>query len=242
MLTIYSADHQLHHSMSEMSEGQLGPSFECPQRADNVLESMRQAALGDIIGPDEFGLDPMLRVHDVRFIAFLQEAWDLWVADGHDCDALPINSAVRGMRQIEPESIDGKLSYFSFDADSAITSGTWRAASSAANVALTGAARLQAGEHCVFSLCRPPGHHASVDFYGGYCYLNNAAIAAQYLRDQGAGKIAILDVDYHHGTYVMPHYTPTHRYAPVRYSSRRHHGFGLSIRTSRFGFSLGGHH
>ena len=199
MLTIYSDDHQLHHSMSELSDGQLGPSVECPKRADNVLESMRQASLGEIIGPDIFGLDPVLRVHDARFVEFLQEAWDLWSAEGHDFDAVPISSAVRGMRQIEPDTIDGKLSYFSFDADSAITSGTWRATSSAVNVALTGAARLQAGERCVFSLCRPPGHHASFDFFGGYCYLNNAAIAAQHLRDQGARKVAILDVDYHHG-------------------------------------------
>ncbi len=199
MLTIYSDDHQLHHSKSELSEGQLVPSFERPERADNVLESVRQASLGDIIGPDDFGLDPVRRVHDARFVEFLQKAWNLWAAEGHDCDALPINSAVRGMRQIEPEHIDGKLSYFAFDSGAPITSGTWRAATSAANVALTGAAKLLGGEGCVFSLCRPPGHHASTDVYGGYCYLNNAAIAAQYLLDHDASKVAILDVDYHHG-------------------------------------------
>jgi acetoin utilization deacetylase AcuC-like enzyme len=199
MLTIYSDDHQLHHAKFELSEGELVSCFECPERADLVLESIRIASLGDIIGPDDFGLDPVRRVHDARYVEFLQEAWDLWAAEGRKFDALPTNWAVRGMRQIEPEHIDGKLSYFSFDTGAPITSGTWCAAATAANVALTGAANLQRGESCVFSLCRPPGHHASADVYGGYCYLNNAAIAAQYLLDEGADKIAILDVDYHHG-------------------------------------------
>lgn len=69
-----------------------------------------------------------------------------------------------------------------------------------ANVALSGArVVLEGKERAVFSLCRPPGHHAGTDFYGGYCFVNNAAIAAQYLRDNGAARVAILDVDYHHG-------------------------------------------
>ena len=199
MLTVYSNDHQLHRGKYELSDGELLPCFECPERADLVLAAVREAGLGDVIDPDDFGLGPLRRIHDPRFVEFLQEAWDLWVAAGRECDALPLNWAVRGMRQIEPEHIDGKLSYFSFDAGSPITSGTWQAARSSANVALTGAAKLLGGEHCVFSLCRPPGHHAAVDYFGGYCYMNNVAIAAQYLRDKGAEKIAILDVDYHHG-------------------------------------------
>jgi acetoin utilization deacetylase AcuC-like enzyme len=199
MLTVYSPDHQLHRGKYELSDGQLLPCFECPERADLVLDAVRKAKLGDIIEPDDFGLDPLRRVHDARFVQFLGEAWDLWTAAGRECDALPLNWAVRGMRQIEPEYIDGKLSYFSFDAGSPITSGTWQAARSSANVALTGAKILHTGERIVFSLCRPPGHHAAVDYYGGYCFLNNVAIAAQYLRDQGAAKVAILDVDYHHG-------------------------------------------
>jgi acetoin utilization deacetylase AcuC-like enzyme len=85
------------------------------------------------------------------------------------------------------------------DAGVPITSGTWAAVQESANVALTGAKRLRAGAKAVFSLCRPPGHHAAADYMGGYCYLNNAAIAAQYLRDNGCERVAILDVDYHHG-------------------------------------------
>jgi acetoin utilization deacetylase AcuC-like enzyme len=199
MLTVYSNDHQLHRGKFEFSDGQLLPCFERPERADLVIEAIRRADLGEIIEPDDFGLDPVRRIHDARFVEFLRQAWDLWAAEGRDCDALPLSSAVRGMRQIEPEHIDGKLSYFSFDAGSPITSGTWQAVRTSANVALTGANKLLGGEKCVFSVCRPPGHHAAADYFGGYCYLNNAAIAAQHLLDNGVGKVAILDVDYHHG-------------------------------------------
>ena len=199
MLTIYSKDHQLHRGKYELSDGKLVPCYETPERAELVLASVKQAALGDVVAPDDFGLDPILRVHDARFVDFLQQAWQLWTEAGREGDALPLNWPTRGMRHIEPENIDGKLSYFSFDAGSPITSGTWRAAYASANVALAGASQLRAGDRCVFSLCRPPGHHASADYIGGYCYLNNAAIAAQNLLDEGAQKIAILDIDYHHG-------------------------------------------
>src|SRR5690606_18491167 len=91
------------------------------------------------------------------------------------------------------------LGYYSFDAGTPITAGTWQAVQSSVNVALSGQRRVEAGERAVFALCRPPGHHAAADFYGGYCFLNNAAIAAQAFRDSGAERVAILDVDYHHG-------------------------------------------
>ncbi len=199
MLTIYSDDHQLHRGKSELAEGELKPCYECPERADLVLKAVKRSKFGDIITPDPFGLDPVRAVHSAGFVDFLQQAWGLWTAAGRTCDALPLSWAVRGMRQIEPEHIDGKLSYYSFDAGTPITAGTWTAVSSAANVALTGAAKLIEGERCAFSLCRPPGHHASTDYFGGYCFLNNAAIATQYLLDHNASRVAILDVDYHHG-------------------------------------------
>lgn len=199
MLSVYSDDHRLQHGMSELSDGQLQESVERPERADNVLSAVRASGLGDIIGPEEYGLEPVRRIHADNYLTFLESAWDLWTAEGRVCDALPLNWAVRGMRQIEPDTIDGKLSYFSFDAGTPITAGTWRAITAAANVAITGAERLSGGEPAIFSLCRPPGHHATADFYGGYCFLNNAAIACQHLLERGAARIALIDVDYHHG-------------------------------------------
>ncbi len=199
MHCIYSDDHRLQHGMSELSDGLLQESFERPERADNVLSAFRASGLGEVIAPNEYGPEPIQRIHNDSYLSFLRSAWELWAAEGRDCDALPLNWAVRGMRQIEPDTIDGKLSYFSFDAGTPITTGTWQAATSAANVALTGAQHLNEGASAAFSLCRPPGHHATTDVYGGYCFLNNAAIACQYLLDHGAARIALIDVDYHHG-------------------------------------------
>ncbi len=200
MRTIYSPDHHYQNAKLELIDGKLVPPFENPSRAELVLKQVREAELGPVLPPTAFGLEPILRVHDPGFVAFLQTAWDEWVSAHGDYDALPLNWATRTMRHDRiPEAIDGKLGYYSFDAGTAITAGTWRAATASANVALTGQALLSQGERAVFSLCRPPGHHAAHDFYGGYCFLNNAAIAAQALRDAGAERVAILDVDYHHG-------------------------------------------
>jgi acetoin utilization deacetylase AcuC-like enzyme len=107
---------------------------------------------------------------------------------------------VRGLRTDRiPQDIDGLMGYYSFDAGVPITAGTWQAIRSSANVALTGLDAMLATGHSTFALCRPPGHHAAADYMGGYCYLNNAAIAAQAMLDRGAKRVAILDVDYHHG-------------------------------------------
>jgi len=98
-----------------------------------------------------------------------------------------------------PDFIDGKIGYYALAAETSITEGTWAAALASKDVALTGAKALLQGERGIFSLCRPPGHHAAIDMFGGYCFFNNAAIAAQYLLDQGAKRTAILDIDFHHG-------------------------------------------
>ncbi|HEY9619461.1 MAG TPA: histone deacetylase family protein [Crinalium sp.] len=200
MITIYSDDHQYQNAQLELIDGKLMPPFENPSRAEMVLDQVRQLSLGPVLPPQDFGLDPILRVHDAGFVSFLRSAWEEWVAAHGEYDALPLNWPTRTMRHDRiPETIDGKLSYYSFDAGTPITSGTWRAITASANVALTAQTLLQKGDRSVFALCRPPGHHAARDFYGGYCFLNNAAIAAQALRDAGASRVAILDVDYHHG-------------------------------------------
>jgi len=199
MLTVYSDDHRLQDGKSELIDGKLQPCFEMPRRADLVLARVRDVDLGAVIAPGDHGLEPIRRVHRENFVSFLESAWDRWSAEGRDYDALPLNWQIRGMRNREPVSIDGKISYFSFDAGTPITAGTWRAVTASVNVALTGVEELNKGQRAVFSLCRPPGHHAAADYYGGYCFFNNAAIAAQSLRDRGAAKVAILDVDYHHG-------------------------------------------
>ncbi len=200
MLTVYSEDHKKHAAKFELTFGQFVPVHETPERAEIVLERVRAVGLGEVVGPEDFGPAPRARVHREAFLAFLESAWARWTEEtGSDADALPEAWPTRGLRQIEPETIFGKLSYYSIDAAAPITAGTWTAACASANVALTGQAHVAEGARAAFSLCRPPGHHAAADTIGGYCYLNNAAIAAQAFRDGGAGRVAVLDVDYHHG-------------------------------------------
>lgn len=200
MLTVYSEDHALQDGRAELSDGRLVPCFETPRRAWMILERVREVGLGAVVPPEDFGRRPIERVHDPDYLAFLATAWERWTATGRNFDALPWVWPSRSLRQVRPERIDALLGHYGFDAGTPITAGTWPAAYAAAQVALTGARLIAEGRHAAaFALCRPPGHHAAADLYGGYCFLNNVAVAAQFLIDGGAERVAILDVDYHHG-------------------------------------------
>ena len=199
MLTVFSSDHLLRSPRTELYGGELVRPHESPERAQIVLARIHAQALGEVIAPEKFGMGPVLRVHDPAFVEFLKHAWRDWVAAGNRGEAIPDCWPARRMAQHCPNSIVGKLGYYAMAAETSISEGTWEAAGAAADVALTAASRIKDGAHAAFALCRPPGHHAARDLYGGYCFLNNAAIAAQYLRDGGADRVAILDVDFHHG-------------------------------------------
>ncbi len=198
MKTVYGEDHKLHHGQAELIDGQLKPPVEKPERAEMILRSVQEVSLGEVIPPEDFGLEPVLRVHDSEFVAFLRTAYSEWSETFGKRDALPLNWAVRGFSPKIPKTVEGKLSYYSFDAATPVTAGTWRAATSSVNVALTARKLVSKGERAAFALCRPPGHHAAADLYGGYCFLNNAGVAAQAFADEDK-RVALLDVDYHHG-------------------------------------------
>jgi acetoin utilization deacetylase AcuC-like enzyme len=199
MITIFSTDHLLRSPCTELYGGELVRPHESPERAQIVLERIQTQGLGPVIGPTRFDAAPLLRVHDQRYLDFLETVWSEWVAAGNRGEAIPDCWPARRMMQRCPNSITGKLGFYAMAGETSISHGTWEAARAAADVALTGASRIKDGARAAFALCRPPGHHAARDLYGGYCFLNNAAIAAQYLRDVGAARIAILDVDFHHG-------------------------------------------
>jgi len=225
MITVFSEKHQLRNPRTELYNGELVRPHESPERAEIILDRLRTERSGEVIGPADFGTAPLLRVHDSGYLEFLSQAWTEWSAAGGRGEAIPDCWPARRMAQRCPSSISGKLGYYAMAGETSISQGTWEAARAAADVALTAAARIAAGERSAFALCRPPGHHAARDLYGGYCFLNNAAIAAQYLRDQGAARVAILDVDFHHGNgtqdifydradvlYVSLHGDPAHAF------------------------------
>ncbi|SNS58651.1 histone deacetylase family protein [Pseudomonas segetis] len=199
MLTIYSDDHHLHHGSCELIDGKLMPCFEMPKRADHILQRVKDRNIGEIREPQDFGRTPIERIHTADYLNFFEGAWARWQEQDGNGDLLPYTWPARTLSQRLPTSLHGQLGYYSFDAGAPITAGTWQAAYSAAQVALTAQREIADGAHCAFALCRPPGHHAASDVMGGYCYLNNAAIAAQAFIDQGYKRVAILDVDYHHG-------------------------------------------
>ncbi|MBV6658169.1 MAG: histone deacetylase family protein [Devosiaceae bacterium] len=202
MLTIYSAEHARHDPKVEMADGALVPAVEIPARAEMVLRFVRDADLGPIEAPDPLDRALVEAVHTPDYVAFLEGFWQRWLdagRDPHAHDTFPFVWPTRGLRRIAPRHLDGLMGRYSFDAGTPMGPGTWAAAASSAAVAQTGARRLLAHGDPVFALCRPPGHHAMADAYGGYCFLNNAAIAAETLRQGGLERVAILDVDYHHG-------------------------------------------
>ncbi|MEM1297921.1 MAG: histone deacetylase family protein [Pseudomonadota bacterium] len=200
MKTVYTDKHRLRDARTELYGGKLVAPFECPVRAVYILERLRDRGLGEVLAPEAYGLAPVLAIHDADYIAFLQSCWSEWQAEGFEGEAIATCWPSRRMpRATPPRNIDGKIGYYCLASETAITEGTWKAAAAAADVALTGQALVSGGERAAFALCRPPGHHAAQDMFGGYCFLNNAAIAAQAFRDAGAERVAVLDVDFHHG-------------------------------------------
>ncbi len=200
MLTVYSEKHALRDAKTELYGGKLVPPFECPVRAEHILSRVKEVGLGEIVAPQQFDLGTVTRIHDAEFIRFLETCWDEWVAAGFDGEAIATCWPARGMQQQRvPRHVEGKLGHYALAAETSISNGTWEAARASVDVALTAQDALRDGAREAFALCRPPGHHAAVDMFGGYCFINNAAVAAQAFLDQGASRVALLDVDFHHG-------------------------------------------
>jgi len=197
--TFYSDDHRLHHANAELNDGQLVPVFEKPSRADMVLARVQSVELGPVLPPEAIGVGAIKRVHSADYVDFLHDAWAEWSALGRTNDMLPLAWPPRRVQARCPKDIDGKLGFYSFDAGAPLTATSWQAIYAGSQVALTAQHAMATGDRAAFALCRPPGHHAGIDYMGGYCYLNNAAIAAQAFLDGGMQKVVVLDVDYHHG-------------------------------------------
>jgi acetoin utilization deacetylase AcuC-like enzyme len=203
MKTFYNHLHAQHQGKVEMFRGALVPCFEVPARADYVLSELQRRQIGSVLQPHPFDNSALERIHSPRYLNFLATAWEQWVAldaSNADKDILPSVWPTRTFRtDIEPDNFAAKVGLYSFDAGTPFTSGTWMAARKGAECALSAAQAVLEGDRAAFALSRPPGHHAGADFFGGYCFLNNAALAAQHLRNNGVNKVAVLDVDYHHG-------------------------------------------
>lgn len=203
MITYLNADHARHAGQFEMYRGQLVPCYEVPARLDHVLSELSRRPLGPIEPPCAIEDAVLARVHTPRYLQFLAGAWDEWVAlapANATRDILPAVWPARGFRSdVLPDNFAARMGLFSFDAGTPVTAGSWAVARDGAACAWSAAQHLREGGRSAFALTRPPGHHAGPDFFGGYCFINHAAVAAQALRDAGCARVAVVDIDYHHG-------------------------------------------
>ncbi len=201
MLIYYADRHKKHDCAGEIKDGELKPCFENPTRADAIETAFTEKGYTGIRTPGDYGLAPIHAVHDEVYVTFLQNAWHEWTAAGRSGDVFPLVWPGAQMRRdVSPQTIDGKLGLYTFDSGTPICAGTWEVAYQGVQSAISAAHAVMKNESKhAFSFSRPPGHHAMPAQFGGYCFLNNAAIAAQTMRDTGAKRVAVLDVDYHHG-------------------------------------------
>jgi acetoin utilization deacetylase AcuC-like enzyme len=184
---------RLHAPAGEFFNGAMHAAAEHGGRIDAILDS-----IGPTEAPRDCGMEPLLAVHSADYLAFLEAAHREWVAAGREADAFPYTFPLVRRRAQSWDRVDAKLGHYGFDTSSPVGPGTWESAYWSAQTALAALdAALADGR--AFGLCRPPGHHSGADYFGGYCYLNNAAIAAEAALAKGRRRVAILDVDYHHG-------------------------------------------
>lgn len=191
---LYNTMHHLHAPTKEYANGGLVDYPEQPERANNILTALQASGLVKGIEVNHpLALDIIQAVHSPDMVATLANI----SAEVEDY-FYPAVFGVRSTMKKLKHSSAGRLGYYSFDVSAPLGKHSFEAARMSASLAFRGAQMLYNDDaQAVYALCRPPGHHAGRDFIGGYCYLNNAAIAAAYLRT--FGKVAILDIDYHHG-------------------------------------------
>jgi acetoin utilization deacetylase AcuC-like enzyme len=172
---------------------------EIPDRTDRLLEGIRAMGVS-VLQPSDHGAGPIARVHDLGYLRFLESAHRRWMELDDWGDEVMSNIYVRSPNHMH--GVLAEAARYMADGSSPIGVHTWEAAYWSAQTALSAADAVVAGDHIAYAVCRPPGHHARRDACGGFCYLNNAAIATQYMTTRFP-RIAILDADMHHGQGIQ---------------------------------------
>ena len=197
MRAFYTDAHLSHQPPEIIGRGKPIPHWEVASRADSLLSALK-AGGHSVEAPESVGLAPIAAVHDPGYLTFLETAWQRWQDLPNAPDAVQANAyPVRHMTG-KPTDIVGLAGYYMATNSAPIVEGTWAAALGAVDTAVAAARAVLDGDGASYALCRPPGHHAYGDLAGGFCYLNNVAIAACEML-QELPRVAILDVDVHHG-------------------------------------------
>ena len=173
-------------------------SADQPERVDRLLAGVARVGLA-VEQPTDFGLEPVVAVHTARYLDFLRDAHQQWVElPGAKADEIVANIHPSRDPVGYPSGVVGRAGWHMADTACPIGPDTYQAAMASANSAVAAAAAVGGGDRFAYALCRPSGHHAFADMAGGFCFLNNSAIAAQWLRGRH-DRVAVLDIDVHHG-------------------------------------------
>jgi acetoin utilization deacetylase AcuC-like enzyme len=244
---VYTADHHKHSPHVEFESSVSHSPWENPRRAEQIREALEGDPFFHLAAPTDWGTDPIAAVHDPGLVRFLSTAWaDYQQANGPTHDVVADVYFKPGLRDKmsparEPESINGRIGWWCFETTTPLTETTYEAALGSVNVAMTATDTVLAGATNAYGLCRPPGHHAATSLYGGYCFFNNAAVAAHHVASSTVTLVPVLDVDYHHGNgtqqifydrddvqYVSLHGDPSRAYPySVGFSDETGSGRGL---------------
>ena len=203
---VWSDDCQLHVPGGEVWVGVRTPGTEVPERLEALRSALAEAG-HPFVPATAHGDEPVLAVHDAALVDYLADAYSRWVDAGFPDEPgqdrvvgylFPTPGLLSGLPLRTPTAAHARAGRFCYDTMTLVGPGTYPAARAAADVALTAVDLIGSGEPAAYAACRPPGHHVTRDAFGGSCYLNNAAIAAQALRSAGHARVAVVDVDAHH--------------------------------------------
>jgi acetoin utilization deacetylase AcuC-like enzyme len=208
MPVVWTDRHRGHAPNGGYWLGVREPGDEEPVRGDTLRDQLAAAGANIVDAPD-LGLAPVLAVHDAGFVDCMRRAHPAWVAEGHLDDpgqpevvpylfAMPAFAA-RYRPSHRPATIRAEIGLYATDTLTLLSAGTFDAACAAVHAAVHAAALVAGGERAAYAAVRPPGHHAGANYFGGSCYFNNSAAAAQALRDRGAARVAVVDIDAHQG-------------------------------------------
>lgn len=198
MQVVFSPKQRDHRPPHFTVFGQQRPNPDVPERIERFLSGIAEDG-HRLVEPPDFGTDLVRRVHTPDYIEFLATAFDRWSALPNASPDVVPNVHPRRSRGAYPSSIVGRAGYHLSDLACPITRDTWNSVLWNAHSAAAAALMVRdGGAGCAYAMCRPPGHHAGPDFAGGFSYLNNVAVAAELLRER-YDRVAIVDVDVHHG-------------------------------------------
>ena len=205
MRAFYHPDQMRHEPLQYMRFGKLAPVRDLPVRTEKLLGALKAQGIVPE-QPAEHGVAPALGVHTRSYLGFLETAWERWTRlPDHGPEVWP-NTFPYWSGRPEDEArppcpatgLIGQAGWYLGDLSVPMGPSTWLSALRSCETAVSAADALAAGHKAVYALCRPSGHHARADRATGFCYLNNTAVAAQRLRAR-YGRVAIVDVDAHHG-------------------------------------------